>query len=67
MSRFILVHRVIKDGEVPMWLNQRCIRAMEATHGGDRTKLYLGRDGCCEVSENPGAMLDAIRRANDDG
>lgn len=66
MNRFILVHRVFQDDEIPTWLNTNHITAMEAVHGGAHTRLYIGLEGCCVVSESVTAMLDAIRRTEDD-
>lgn len=66
MSRFILVHRIIQEGEVPTWINTDRIEALDATHGGGNTRLQLGLSGVCTVSESVTAVLDAIRRAEDD-
>ena len=66
MSQFILVHRIIQDGCVPTWINIGHIAAMETTNGGEHTRLNMGLEGYCVVSESVTSILDAIRRANDD-
>ena len=66
MSQFILVHRIIREGNAPTWINVDRIEAMDATHGGENTRLHLGLSGVCVVTESVTAVLDSIRRAEDD-
>ena len=67
MNRFILLHQLGRAKDpVPTWINISHIAAMEATNGGEHTRLNMGLEGYCVVSESVAAVLDAIRRAEDD-
>lgn len=66
--RFIMLHRLmdyIAKGTTPTWVNIRNINTISESLNGDGTRITM-RDGFLVVSESVTAVLDAIRRAEDE-
>lgn len=65
MSRFIMVHRRMNGETAPTWVNVENINTISAAATGPGSRITL-RDGFLLTEEEPGVVLERIRRAEDD-
>ena len=65
MTRFIMIHRTVNGTAEPTWVNVANINTIAAAVTGPGSRITL-RDGFLLVEEEPGVVLERIRRAEDD-